>query len=76
MMTCFLFKLIPPQPAFPSDMIGAEGKIMQDRFVYWSSKDITHVRTQFEKPWDRLHTIRTKASVFASGLVFVFCLSG
>lgn len=37
--------------------------------------DITAAREQFEKPWNRLHNIRTLASVVATVLIFVACIS-
>jgi uncharacterized membrane protein len=40
-----------------------------------SDNEIAHARTGFEKPWNRLHTIRTIASIAATVLVFVACSS-
>lgn len=36
-MNHFLYKLLPPRPAFPMDMTDAEGAIMQEHFAYWSA---------------------------------------
>jgi uncharacterized membrane protein len=38
-----------------------------------SGNEIAQARTGFEKPWNRLHTIRTLASIAATVLIFVAC---
>ena len=38
-----------------------------------SDQTITAARTQFEKPWNRLHTVRTLAAIIATILVFAAC---
>ncbi len=40
-----------------------------------SSKEITEARRRFEKPWNRLHTVRTIAAIVATTLIFMACLS-
>jgi len=40
-----------------------------------SGKEITEARTEFEKPWNRFHAIRTIASIAATVLIFAACLS-
>ena len=40
-----------------------------------SGNEIAQARAGFEIPWNRLHSIRTMASVAATVLVFVACLS-
>jgi uncharacterized membrane protein len=40
-----------------------------------SGDEIVQARAGFEKPWNRLHTIRTIASIAATVLIFVACLS-
>ncbi len=36
-MAYFLYKLIPPRPAFPDGMSDAESAIMQRHFAYWAA---------------------------------------
>ena len=36
-----------------------------------SGEEVTQARTQFERPWNRLHAVRTIASVAATVLIFV-----
>jgi uncharacterized membrane protein len=38
-----------------------------------SGNEIAQTRAGFEKPWNRLHTIRTLASIAATVLIFVAC---
>jgi uncharacterized membrane protein len=38
-----------------------------------SGNEIAQARKGFEKPWNRLHTIRTIASIAATVLIFVAC---
>ena len=38
-----------------------------------SGNEIAQVRERFEKPWNRLHTIRTVASIAATVLIFAVC---
>ena len=40
-----------------------------------SGHEIAQVREKFEKPWNRLHTIRTVASIAATVLIFTICFS-
>jgi uncharacterized membrane protein len=40
-----------------------------------SGNEIAQARAGFEKPWNRLHTIRTIASIAATVLIFVACFS-
>ena len=40
-----------------------------------SGNEIAQARARFEKPWNRLHTIRTIASIVATVLIFVACTS-
>lgn len=40
-----------------------------------SDKETAEARAQFEKPWNRLHSIRTIASITATVLIFAACLS-
>jgi uncharacterized membrane protein len=40
-----------------------------------SDSEISHARASFEKPWNRLHTIRTIASIAATILILVACSS-
>jgi uncharacterized membrane protein len=40
-----------------------------------SDDEIAHAREGFERPWNRLHTIRTIASIAATVLIFVACSS-
>jgi uncharacterized membrane protein len=40
-----------------------------------SENEIAQARAGFEKPWNRLHTIRTIASIAATVLIFVAILS-
>ena len=39
-----------------------------------SGNEFAQARAGFEKPWNRLHAIRTIASIAATVLVFVACL--
>jgi uncharacterized membrane protein len=39
-----------------------------------SDNEIAQARAGFEKPWNRLHAIRTIASIAATVLIFVACL--
>jgi uncharacterized membrane protein len=39
-----------------------------------SDREMSAARSQFERPWNRLHTIRTGAAITATILVFVACL--
>jgi uncharacterized membrane protein len=38
-----------------------------------SGNEIAYARAEFEKPWNRLHTIRTIASIAATAMIFVAC---
>jgi uncharacterized membrane protein len=40
-----------------------------------SGNEIVQARAGFEKPWNRLHAIRTIASIAATVLIFVACFS-
>jgi uncharacterized membrane protein len=40
-----------------------------------SGNEFAQARAGFEKPWNRLHTIRTIASIAATVLIFVACFS-
>jgi uncharacterized membrane protein len=40
-----------------------------------SGEEITRHRAQFEIPWNRLHTVRTVASVAALALVIIACVN-
>ncbi len=40
-----------------------------------SDIEMAKTRSEFEKPWNRLHNIRTLASVAASILIFIACLA-
>jgi uncharacterized membrane protein len=40
-----------------------------------AGNEIAQARAGFEKPWNRLHTIRTIASIAATVLIFVACFS-
>jgi hypothetical protein len=40
-----------------------------------SGNEIAQARAGFEKPWNRLHTIRTIASIAATVLIFAACFS-
>jgi uncharacterized protein YciI len=35
-MSVYLYRLIPPRPAFPADMTPEEGAAMQQHFGYWT----------------------------------------
>jgi uncharacterized membrane protein len=39
-----------------------------------SGNEIAEARVEFEKPWNRMHTIRTLASIAATVLIFVACV--
>jgi uncharacterized membrane protein len=40
-----------------------------------SDQEITRAREEYERPWNRLHTIRTLAAVIAATLVFAACVA-
>jgi uncharacterized membrane protein len=39
-----------------------------------SDNEIAEARVEFERPWNRMHTIRTLASITATVLIFVACV--
>lgn len=41
-----------------------------------AGKDVAVARSQFEKPWNRLHTVRTLASIIAAALTVTACAIG
>jgi len=55
--------------------ITAGGNVpLNEKLAGAQEKDYSAARAAFEKPWNRLHTVRTLGGVIATALVFAACL--